>query len=137
MRWVALLVAVIGASIVGWAIVDKLSADALGMAIGMALGVLAGVPAAALVLVATRGGSGGDGWDGPIVDGYAAPSPALLPGGGLPPDEWPSMSVFAEDVTPYYRLARRMMQMPALPSRREEIAQMRAVLDEMVRQEVR
>ncbi len=130
MRWIALLVAVIGSSIVGWAMVNKLSADALGMAIGMGLGVLAGLPAAALVLVATRGGNGGDGWDGPIVDGYAAPAPALLP------DEWPSMSACAEDVTPYYRLARRMMQMPALPSRREEIAQMRAVLDEMERQEV-
>ncbi len=48
-----------------------------------------------------------------------------------------SSPAYAEDVTPYYRLARRAMQMPALPSRREEIAQLRAVLDEMERQAVR
>lgn len=138
MRWVALLVVVIG--VVGWPVANKLSSDAIGMAIGLALGVLASVPAAALVLVASRPGRR----DSVVLIVPASPSPALLRGGGLLPDEWPTMravdapsaSAYAEEVTPYTHLARRILNMPALPARREEIARMRAVLDEMEREEV-
>lgn len=39
----------------GWSIGEKLSADAVGMAVGILFGVMASVPAALLVLVASRG----------------------------------------------------------------------------------
>jgi len=40
--------------VVGWRVVDSLSADALGMGIGVLFGMVAGIPTAIFVLVADR-----------------------------------------------------------------------------------
>lgn len=77
------------------------------MAIGLAFGVLGGIPTALLVFVARRRDDGDYG-DGDYID---APV------------------VYADQVTPYSHLARRMMQLPALPERQAQIDQLRAVLD--------
>lgn len=111
----ALLIGVpggIAATFVMWWIGERLSPDAIAMAIGLLLGVLSGVPAAALVLAALRGGRAGD--DPPTIDAY--PEPA------------------AEDVTPTIR---RLTGMPPLPTRQQQIDQLRAALDYIEAQEVR
>jgi len=53
MRIVA-IVAVVVVAALAWSIVNRLSADAIGMALGLGFGVLAGIPAALLVFVASR-----------------------------------------------------------------------------------
>lgn len=113
----ALLIGVpggIAATFVMWWIGERLSPDAIAMAIGLLLGVLSGVPAAALVLAALRGG---DDNAPPTIDAY--PEPA------------------AEDVTPYTHTFRRLAGMPPLPTRQQQIDQLRAALDYIEAQEVR
>lgn len=112
----ALLIGVpggIAATFVMWWIGERLSPDAIAMAIGLLLGVLSGVPAAALVLAALRGGDDND-CHPMTVDAY--PEPA------------------AEDVTPTIR---RLTGMPPLPTRQQQIDQLRAALDYIEAQEVR
>lgn len=114
----ALLIGVpggIAATFVMWWIGERLSPDAIGMALGMVLGVLAGVPAAALVLAVLRGGDDND-CHPMTVDAY--PEPA------------------AEDVTPYTHTFRRLTGMPPLPTRQQQIDQLRAALDYIEAQEV-
>jgi len=53
MRIVA-IVAIVVVAALAWSIVNRLSADAIGMALGLGFGVLAGIPAALLVFVASR-----------------------------------------------------------------------------------
>lgn len=53
MRIVA-IVAIVVVAALAWSIVNRLSADAIGMALGLGFGVLAGIPAAVLVFVASR-----------------------------------------------------------------------------------
>ena len=89
-----------------WRISELLSPDATGMALGMLFGVLAGLPAAALVLVASRQRTPAD--DDPYIDAPVT---------------------YADEVTPYTHLARRVMQLPELPNRQAEIDQLCAVLD--------
>ena len=111
----ALLIAVPGGAIFtafAWRISELLSPDAIGMALGMLLGVLAGLPAAALVITALR---------------HNAPAQ---------PDYIDAPTVYSDQVTPYYLLARRTMGIPALPDRRAEIDQLRAVLDYIEAREV-
>ena len=90
-----------------WRLSELLSPDAIGMAIGMTLGVLAGIPTLALVTLARRR----DEEDYDDRDYLDAPV------------------VYADEVTPYTHLARRVMQLPELPNRQAEIDQLRAVLD--------
>jgi hypothetical protein len=52
----AILAALVFLGAAGWSLGEKLSADALSMAIGVFFGVLASVPAAILVLAASRRG---------------------------------------------------------------------------------
>ena len=96
----ALIIAVPGgmfATFVLWWLGEHLSPDAIGMAIGLAFGVLAGLPAAALVLVASRSRAPyyGDDYEPPTIDVQPAA---------------------AEDVTPYTHLFRRAVSLqPLLP----------------------
>lgn len=114
MKWLATAMMVLGALLFLAATGSRLSPDAIGMALGMVLGVLAGVPAAALVLAVLRGDRASDDNDPPTIDAY--PEPA------------------AEDVTPTIR---RLTGMPALPTRQQQIDQLRAALDYIEAQEVR
>ena len=97
-----------------WRISELLSPDAIGMALGMLLGVLAGVPTAALVIVSLRSTAQNN-------DGYID-APAITPA--------------AEDVTPYTHTFRRLTGMPPLPTRQQQIDQLRAALDYIEAQEV-
>jgi len=96
----ALLIAVPGGGIFtlfAWRISELLSPDAIAMALGMGFGVLAGLPAAALVIVATRRRTPyyGDDYEPPTIDVQPAA---------------------AEDVTPYTHLFRRAVSLqPLLP----------------------
>ena len=109
----ALLIAVPGGAIFtafAWRISELLSPDAIGMAIGLTFGVLAGVPTAALVLLARRR----DDEDGPgdyidVQPTHQAPSPA-------PTWEYAPV-VYADQVTPYSHVFRRVTGLPALPDR--------------------
>jgi hypothetical protein len=112
----ALVIAVpVGAlfTLFAWRISTLLSPDAVAMALGMLLGVLAGVPAAALVLVASR--SAADRRPAPDYD----------------------IDTFAEDVTPYTHTLRRLAGMPALPDRQAQIAELRSYLAVLEAEEVR
>lgn len=96
----ALLIAVPGGALFtafAWRISELLSPDAIGMAIGLGFGVLAGLPAAALVLVASRRRAPyyGDDYEPPAID---------------------VQPTAAEDVTPYTHLFRRAVNLqPLLP----------------------
>ena len=78
----------------------------------------AGLPAAALVVAAAsrRVPNYEDYDDGSYID---------------------AQPTYADEVTPYYRLARRVAQLPALPERQAQIDQLRAVLDYIETNEVR
>ena len=97
----ALLIGIPGGAIFtafAWRISELLSPDAIGMALGMMFGVLAGLPAAALVLVASRQRAPyyGDDYEPPTID--------VQP------------TAYAEDVTPYTHLFRRAVNLqPLLP----------------------
>ena len=84
------------------------------MALGMLFGVLAGVPAAALILVASRSTAQNN-------DGYID-APAIT---------------HAADVTPYTHTFRRVAGMPALPDRQAQIAELRSYLAYLEAEEVR
>lgn len=116
-KWLATAMMVLGALLFLAATGSRLSPDAIAMAIGLTLGVLAGVPSAALVLAALRGDRASDDNDPPTIDAY--PEPA------------------AEDVTPYTHTFRRLTGMPPLPTRQQQIDQLRAALDYIEAQEVR
>jgi hypothetical protein len=51
---VVVVAVVLVMGVFAWGIANRLSADAIGMALGLGFGVLAGLPAALLVLVASR-----------------------------------------------------------------------------------
>ena len=107
---------------------SHLSSDAIGMAIGMTLGVLSGVPTAALVLLARRRDSEDDGYCPPYGTSVLSPEAYYLP---------PTIDVAAEDVTPYYNLARRALGEPPLPSREAQIAELRQYLAHLESQQSR
>ena len=79
---------------------SRLSSDAIGMALGLMLGTLAGLPAAALIIVAARRDSEDDDYCPPYGTSVLLPEAYYLP---------PTIDVAAEDVTPYYNLARRCL----------------------------
>lgn len=93
---------------------DRLSSDALALAIGLSFGVLAILPSMVLVL-----------WANNRTPNYIDP-PTI--------DAYPT--TYADEVTPYTHLARRAMGMPALPTRQQQIDQLRAALDYIEAQEV-
>ncbi|MBP8293193.1 MAG: hypothetical protein KAX65_10495 [Caldilineaceae bacterium] len=118
----ALLIAVPGGAIFtafAWRISELLSPDAIGMALGLAFGVLAGLPAAALVLVASRSRAAyyGDDYDPPTID--VCPTAA------------------AEDVTPYTQLFRRAVNLQPLLPRQNQIEVLRTYLEQLEAEEVR
>ena len=98
---------------------SRLSSDAIGMALGLTLGTLAGLPAAVLVIMAARRDSEDDDYCPPYGTSVLSPEAYYLP---------PTIDVTAEDVTPYYHLARRALGEPPLPSRQEQIAELRQYL---------
>lgn len=108
-------------TLVAWRLSQILSPDAIALALGLTLGVIAGIPTLALVTLARRRDEEDD-WQPTVID-YPMP-PAVT---------------YADQVTLYTRLARRAMQLPALPDRqamaapqlltRREIADMRLYLD--------
>ena len=112
-RWAATVLIAGMFTLFAWRISEMLSPDAIGMALGMLLGVLSGVPTAALVLVASR--SAADRRPAPDYD----------------------IDAFAEDVTPYTHTFRRLTGMSPLPTRQQQIDQLRAVLDHIEAQEMR
>jgi hypothetical protein len=90
-----------------WRISGMLSPDAIAMAIGLLIGVLAGLPTAALVLLARRRDDEDDDeevYERGYVDGTCQPI-----------DNQPI--VHADQVTPYYRLARQALGFDPLPTR--------------------
>ena len=101
----ALVIAIPGgifATGVMWWLGEHLSSDAIGMALGLAFGVLAGLPAAALVLVASRRGGSGD--DQPVqVYGLMNRDHINLRGGGFDgvylkaPVGWPEVQAEPDD----------------------------------------
>ncbi len=112
----ALIIAVPGgmfATFVLWWLGEHLSPDAIGMAIGLAFGVLAGLPAAALVLVASRSRAPyyGDDYEPPTID--------VRP------------TAYAEDVTPYTHLFRRAVNLQPLLPRQDPDVVLRTYLDQM------
>lgn len=54
MKQVVVLACVVIVGLFAWLFVDRLSADALGMAVGLVFGLLAGIPMALLVLATQR-----------------------------------------------------------------------------------
>jgi hypothetical protein len=60
MKKLAVLILLILVGVFVWSIVNRLSADALGMAVGLGFGALAGIPTALLVLAAGRRGRAKD-----------------------------------------------------------------------------
>ncbi len=113
----ALLIAVPGGAaftLFAWSL-TRLSSDAIALAMGLTLGVIACIPATLLVLSAGRRRDSED---------YAA-------------DDYIDVQLtYADEVTPYSQLARRVMQLPELPDRRAESDQLRAVLDYIEAREV-
>ena len=106
-----LLIAIPGGAaftLFAWSL-SRLSSDAVALALGLTLGVIAGVPTLALVTLARRRDS-----EDYAEDSYIDVQPT-----------------YAEDVTPYYQLARRAMGMPALPERQAQIAELEAYLDHL------
>jgi len=108
---IVLLIAVPSIALFVWSL-SRLSIDALGMALGMILGIVAGLPSAVLVITAIR-----------------HPAPAQ-------PDYIDAPTVYADEVTPYTHLFRRVARLPALPDRQTQISEMRAVLDYIEANEV-
>ncbi len=108
----ALLIAVPGGAaftLFAWSL-TRLSSDAVALALGLTLGVIACIPATLLVLAAGRRRDSEDYAEGSYID---------------------VQPTYAEDVTPYYRLARRAMGMPALPERQAQIDELEAYLDHL------
>lgn len=97
----------IGMALFAWSL-SRLTSDAIGMALGMLLGVLAGVPSAALVLVSLRSAD-----DRPAPD-YEGHIDAAV--------------TYADQVTPYTHVFRRVAGMPALPDRQAQIDELRSYL---------
>ena len=100
---------------------SRLSSDAIGMALGLTLGTLAGLPAAVLVIMAARRDSEDDDYCPPYGTSVLSPT----------------IDVAAEDVTPYYNLARRALGEPPLPSREAQIAELRQYLAHLESQQSR
>lgn len=92
-----------------WRLSTLLSSDAIAMAIGLSFGVLAGLPAAALVLIASRRAPGYDDYDPPTID----------------------VTTYADEVTPYTHLFRRATGMPPLPDRQTQIDDLEAYLEHL------
>ena len=84
------------------------------MALGMMFGVLAGLPAAALVLVASRRDSEDYG-EGDYID---------------------VQPTYSDQVTPYTHLFRRATGMPQLPDRQATIEELRQMLTILESEEV-
>ncbi len=108
MKRILLLAALIFMAAAGWQIGQKLSADAISMGIGILLGILASIPAALLVLAASRRGEnraepspprgghqlpGGHGYQAPVIvlappmHGYGAPPGPPMQQQYLPPSQ--------------------------------------------------
>mgnify|MGYP001328560849 CR=1 FL=1 len=129
----ALLIAVPTGAILtafAWRISELLSPDAIGMALGLAFGVLAGVPTAALVLLARRRDDDDDAATDDYIDvqpTHQAPSPTW---------EYAPV-VYADEVTPYSHVFRRVAGMPPLPARpapadtQTQISELEAYLDHL------
>jgi len=116
----ALIIAVPGgmfATFVLWWLGEHLSPDAIGMAIGLAFGVLAGLPAAALILVASRSRA-------PYYGDYEPPTIDVYP------------PTCAEDVTPYTHLFRRAMDLQPLLPRQDQAEVLRTYLAQLEAEEV-
>ena len=119
MKWVLVVLAGAVLTAFAWRIAGILSADAIGMAIGLTFGVLAGVPAAAVVLLARRRDDEDDEWQPTTIDYAGAPAykaPTFQDSSVIPYRSLPA-PVCHEDVTPYYRGARRLLGMEPLPKR--------------------
>ena len=104
-----LLIAIPGGAaftLFAWSL-SRLSSDAVALALGLTLGVIACIPATLLVLSAKRGRDSEDYGEGDYID---APT------------------VYSDQVTPYYLLARRTMGMPQLPDRQATIEELRQML---------
>lgn len=72
MKQLLVLLLLIIVALFAWGLASNLSSDALGMAVGMIFGILSGIPAALLVLAASRrrpagsdGDDDGDDWQRP------------------------------------------------------------------------
>ena len=104
MKTIAITMMLVGFGMLAWTIIDKLSTDAIGMAIGMGFGVLAGVPTATLVLLARRRASEDDYID--VQPTYQAPTTCEY-----------TPVVYANQVTPYMHVFRKVTGMPPLPTR--------------------
>ena len=90
---------------------SRMQIETVAMALGMILGIVAGLPAAALVMVAARNRST------PAIDAD---------------DDYIDAPVtYADEVTPYYRIARQMIGAPALPERQAQIDELETYLDHL------
>lgn len=99
----------IGLALFAWSL-SRLTSDAVALALGLTLGVLAGVPCAVLVIGAARRDREDDD-DDAYIDAHP--------------------TTYADQVTPYYRAARQVMGMPALPDRQAQIDELEAYLDHL------
>ena len=128
----ALLIAVPGGALFtafAWRISELLSPDAIGMALGMMFGVLAGLPAAALVLVASRRPAAPAG-DEVHFYGLQDTGRIHLKGGGFDGVyHLDAPTTYADEVTPYSHLARRAMQLPPLPERQAQVDELETQVD--------
>jgi hypothetical protein len=117
MKWIAICMMTVGFLTLLGASVSRLSSDAIGMALGMILGVLSGLPTAALVIIALRSSG-------------SAPTNhiEILP---------PQTPTYADQVTPYTHAFRRVAEMPALPNRKAQIAELHSYLAVLEAEKVR
>lgn len=100
-----------------WRISELLSPDAIGMALGMLLGILAGVPTAALILVASRRPEQAD--DNVRFYGIQGSGRVYLRGDGSDGVYRLETPTYADEVTPYTHVARKVMGLPTLPERQD------------------
>ena len=82
MKTAIVVTVVVVVGVFAWSIANRLSADAIGMALGLGFGVLAGIPAALLVLVASRRRAP---WEEEDEETATRPPMGYLPYGGQPP----------------------------------------------------
>ncbi|MCB0045941.1 MAG: hypothetical protein H6642_18230 [Caldilineaceae bacterium] len=97
-----------------WQIVNRLSADAIGMAMGVLFGVMAGVPAALLVMASGRRREERAEQQARPPSPYALPAHSQAPvivlaGNGYPMQQPPQPGGYAPDYPPAYG------RQPALP----------------------
>lgn len=116
MKSLSIAMIVLGCMLLAYSVLSRLSPDAIGMAIGMTLGVIAGVPTAALVLLARRRDAEDD-WQPTIINYPLPPAQPAQPVQQINTYQEDAPVFFKEDVTPYYRVGRRLLGMPDLPSR--------------------